>query len=87
MSEPKDRPDARGAIDVRLADSVEVVRAYAGSDQSLQAVAMLRALEEGYVEDLKNATVDDLVRLQSLIRQTVALREVFENVGAELPRV
>jgi hypothetical protein len=87
MSDPKDRPDERGPIDERLADASEVMRAYAGGDVSMAAVQMLRALEDGYMLDLRSVGADNLVQLQTKIRQVIALREVFENVGLELPRI
>jgi hypothetical protein len=87
MSEPRDRIDVRALIDDRLADSVEIVRAYAGSDLSNFAVSMLKALIDGYQEDLKRVTVEELVPTQTKLRQCVALLEIFENVGMELPRI
>lgn len=87
MTEPKDRPDERRAVDERLADASDVLRAYAGSDVSRAAVEMLRALEDVYVLALRDVQADHLIKLQAQIRQVVAVREVFENIGMELPRI
>lgn len=86
MSAPRDRIDVRRLIDERLSDATEAVRAYAGSDQSQLVASMLRALIDGYQEDLKSVPVDRLVQAQTKLRQCVVLLEVFENVGMELPR-
>jgi hypothetical protein len=70
-----------------LLDSCKAVRAYADSELSKHAIDMLDALAAGYCVDLIHVQPEGLVRLQSALQQVSALRDVFANDGADIPKI
>lgn len=58
----------------RAADSLVVVRQYAASDAVRSVIRLLIDLEAQYKADLENVTVENLIPLQTAIKQVAALR-------------
>ena len=50
-------------------------------------VAMLDALIDSYKIDLMHVNADGLVRLQSCIRQVLAIRAVVADESQDLPKI
>ena len=71
----------------RMASAAGVVRAFCGSDASRTMVAMLDALIDSYKIDLMHVNADGLVRLQSCIRQVLAIRAVVADESQDLPKI
>lgn len=63
------------------------VRLFNGSDVSVQAIEMLDALIASYCLDLMSVSPEGLVRLQSALQQTSAIRAVFANDGIDNPKI
>lgn len=76
---------------VKVMQSIEhhtrELRLFRGSDQSRLMVGLLNALVESYRQDLADVTPEGLVRVQTALRQTLALRDVFTSEHATLPRI
>lgn len=70
-----------------LIDATAVVREYAGSDVSVNIIAMLDALGQSYTMDLVNCQVEDLVRIQSALKQVFAIRKVLSGNGQNIPKI
>lgn len=70
-----------------LVDSCRAVREYAGSPSSQAVIRMLDALEAAYVIDLRDVMETSLVRVQSALRQTAALRDVLTGSDEVLPKI
>lgn len=63
------------------------VRMFEGSDASLMAIEMLDALIASYCLDLMSVSPEGLVRVQSALQQTSAIRAVFANDGIDTPKI
>lgn len=62
------------ALAHKAADALVAVRAYVGSDAIRAVVQLLDGLEAQYKADLEVVSVDNLVPLQTALRQVTALR-------------
>ena len=69
-----------------LADATVAVQEYFGSDAINHVEAMLAALEELYKSELADVSTDDLVRLQTQLKQTRIIRQVLCK-QAPLPKL
>ena len=78
--------DRESQLQRELIEATSVVRAYAGSDVSVNVIAMLDALGQSYTMDLVHCTVDDLVRIQSALKQVYAIRNVLASDGQNIPK-
>lgn len=58
----------------RAADALVELRAYAGTDPVKSLVRLLESLEGQYKTDLETVTPDQLIPLQTALRQVAALR-------------
>lgn len=58
----------------RSADALVAVRAYVGSDAIRAVIDLLAGLEEQYRADLEIVSVNNLVPLQTALKQVSALR-------------
>lgn len=74
-------------VQQELIEASKVVRAYAGSDVSRNVIEMLDALGRSYTLDLVHCTTDDLVRIQSAIKQIYAIRNVLAAEGFDIPKI
>jgi hypothetical protein len=81
------RPDLSSIVHAELVGATEVVRAYSESDGSKAMVKMLDALAQGYAMDIVDCTVNELVHLQSCIKQIYALRAVISNETQNIPKI
>jgi hypothetical protein len=70
-----------------LIATTRVVRQYAGSDVSRAVIEMLDALGASLCEDLVRVTPENLISLQSQLKQTYAIRAVLANDGQGEPRI
>lgn len=59
------------------ADALVVVRQYVGSGAIAAVTDLLEGLEEQYKADLENVTVENLVPLQTALKQVAALRRAI----------
>ncbi len=62
-----------------IESATALVRAYAGSDVSKAVCVMLEEMISSYKVELMTVKPDELVRLQSLILQTEAIRAVVSG--------
>jgi hypothetical protein len=62
-----------------IESATALVRAYAGSDVSKAVCAMLEEIIASYKVELMTVKPDELVRLQSLILQTEAIRAIVSG--------
>ena len=69
-----------------MADSAVAVAAYKGSDAMVQMDEMLTNLADVYRCQLADVGVDELVRIQSCLRQTLAIRAVIRG-AQQLPTI
>lgn len=69
-----------------MADSAVAVAAYKGSDAMVQMDEMLTHLADVYRCQLADVGVDELVRIQSCLRQTLAIRAVIRG-AQQLPTI
>ena len=69
-----------------LADNTVAVQEYAGSDALRHVENMLEALEEVYKAELADVTADQLVALQTKLKQTQLIRKVLCK-EAQLPKL
>ena len=69
-----------------LADKTAVAQEYMGSDAIRAVTAMLEALEETYKSDLADVMPEDLVALQTRLKQTQAIRKALTK-EMPLPRI
>jgi hypothetical protein len=69
-----------------LADTSVIVQEYAGSDALRHVESMLEALEEVYKAELAEVTAEQLVALQSKLKQTALIRKVLRK-EAQLPKL
>lgn len=70
------------------ADALVVAREYATSDAVRAVIRLLDALEEQYKADLEGVSLDNLVKLQTALRQVVALRRALTDAqGYALPKI
>jgi homoserine acetyltransferase len=74
-------------VQKRLRDATQIVREYAGSDCSRNVIEMLDAIGQSYTMDLVHCTVDDLVRIQSALKQVFAIRNVLAAEGFDIPKI
>lgn len=58
----------------KAADALVEVRAFYGSDAIRAVLGLLDALEDQYKADLEHVTVENLVRLQTALKQINALK-------------
>jgi hypothetical protein len=79
--------DKEQRVQAELIETTKVVRAYAESEGSRAIIAMLDALGQSYAMDIVHCTVDQLVQLQSSIKQVYALRNVIANDGMNIPKI
>ena len=70
-----------------LVSATKTIREYAGSEISTQAIELLDALSASYCLDLVYVQPEDLIRVQSALRQVAALRAVFANDGIDIPKI
>lgn len=72
----------------RAADALTAAREYATSDAVRCVIKLLDALEDQYKAELENVSVDNLVRLQTALRQVTALRSaITDQHGYALPKI
>lgn len=71
----------------RMLEATHNLRMYAGSELSGHAIELCDALSASYCLDLLHVKPEDLVRVQSALRQVSALRAVFANDGADVPKI
>ena len=69
-----------------MAASAVAVAAYKGSDAMVQMDEMLTHLADVYRCQLADVGVDELVRIQSCLRQTLAIRAVIRG-AQQLPTI
>lgn len=70
------------------ADALVVAREYATSDAVRAVIRLLDALEEQYKADLEGVSLDNLVKLQTALRQVTALRKsITDQHGYALPKI
>ena len=70
------------------ADALVVAREYATSDAVRSVIKLLDALEDQYKADLEVVSMDNLVRLQTALRQVTALRRsLTDHQGYALPKI
>lgn len=70
------------------ADALVVAREYATSEAVRSVIRLLDAVEEQYKADLEAVSADNLVRLQTALRQVTALRNSLTNQnGYALPKI
>lgn len=79
--------DREAQVHSDLIEATSVVRAYAGSDVSVNTISMLDALAQSYVMDLVHCSVDDLVKIQSALKQVYAIRSVLSSDGQNIPKI
>lgn len=70
-----------------LINATSVVRAYSGSDVSRNVIEMLDALGSSYTMDLVHCKPEDLIRIQSAIKQIYAIRNVLAAEGFDIPKI
>lgn len=70
-----------------MANAAEVVRAFSASDTSIAICAMLDALIESYKLDLMRVIPEHLIRLQTAIQQTQAIRRVISGEEHLIPKI
>lgn len=75
------------AITAELQQAVDVLKAYAGSDASNAAIALLDVLAASYVPGLMHCTAAELPKAQASINQVLALRRVFAGDEFAHPRI
>lgn len=78
-------PENKAMQDIQ--NAAEVVRAFSASDTSQATIAMLDALIESYKLDLMRVLPDGLVRVQTAIQQTIAIRQVINGQTHFLPKI
>lgn len=68
-----------GAVELQslAADALVEVRAYGMSDPIRSVVRLMDALEAQYKADFENVTTENLVRLQTAIKQVTAIRRAI----------
>jgi hypothetical protein len=71
----------------RMASAAEVVRAFSASEANRAIVAMLEELITSYKFDLIHVPVDGLIKLQTAIQQTQAIRDVVADESNNMPKV
>ena len=79
-----------GPIDLAktAADALVVAREYATSEAVRSVIRLLDAIEEQYKADLEAVSIDNLVRLQTALRQVSALRKsLTDKQGYALPKI
>lgn len=69
-----------------LADATVAAQEYQGSDAIRHVTTMLSALEEAYKAELADVLPEDLIRLQSQLKQTQLIRKVLLKEAA-LPKL
>jgi hypothetical protein len=69
-----------------MADSAVAVAQYKGSDAMKQMDEMLTNLADVYRCQLADVPVEELVRVQSCLRQTIAIRAVIRG-AQQLPTI
>jgi hypothetical protein len=69
-----------------MADAAVAVAQYAGSDAMNQMDEMLSQMADVYRNRLADVTVEELVRIQSCLRQTLAIRGVIRGTQ-QLPTI
>ncbi len=69
-----------------LADATKVAQEYMGADAVRAVIGMLDALEETYKSEIADVLPNDLVALQSKLRQTQAIRKALCKETA-LPKI
>jgi hypothetical protein len=75
----------------RVMSSIEhhavALQSYIGSEAHTHMVGLLNALIESYKLDLIEVDVADLVRVQSALRQVLAINKAVQGVGPAIPRI
>lgn len=75
-------------LNSRMADALVVAREYAGSDAVRSVIKLLDALEDQYKAELEFVTIENLVKLQTALRQVTALRNsLTDQNGYALPKI
>jgi hypothetical protein len=69
-----------------MAESAKASQEYAGSDALRHVTDMLEALEEAYKAELADVSPDQLIRLQTQLKQTRIIRQVLLKEAA-LPKL
>jgi len=75
------------AIHKALIDTTNAVTEYVGSEAYRHAAAMLEVLIYSYSKDLQNVLPEDLVRVQTAIRQTTAIRDLLIGASRVSPKI
>ncbi|MBU3577573.1 hypothetical protein [Polynucleobacter sp. UK-Kesae-W10] len=78
--------DEETKIIIALADSAVDVAKFKGSDAMNTMDKMLSNLAEAYKNQLANVTVDELVRIQACLKQTLAIQGVIRGTQ-QLPSI
>lgn len=79
--------DLESSLRARISEQTLILREYTGGDTHRHFLELLKALEESYKHDLTSVTVDDLVRVQTALKQVVALRESIVAGSISEPKV
>ena len=79
--------DEATAIMRAIEHHTNTLRQFRGSDQARLLVGLLNALIEAYRSDLADVAPEGLVRVQTALRQCVALRDALTLEHATLPRI
>lgn len=79
--------DLESSLRARISEQTLILREYTGGDAHRHFLGLLKALEESYKHDLTSVTVDDLVRVQTALKQVVALRESIVVGSISEPKV
>lgn len=68
-------------------DRTKALQAYIGSEAHTHMVGLLNALADGYRAELVEVSAEHLVRVQTALRQVLALRDSINTEGASAPRI
>lgn len=69
-----------------LVDATNAAKEYAGSEAIQAVTKMLEALEDAYKDELFDVRPEDLVALQTKLKQTQAIRKAL-NQQTPLPKI
>lgn len=68
-------------------DRTKALQAYIGAEAHNHMVGLLSALADCYRAELVDVTPDQLVKVQTALRQVLALRDSITTEGASAPRI
>lgn len=79
--------DRESDLRARIATATHTLREYTGGDAHRHVCDLMMALEESYKHDLITVDADNLVRVQTALRQVVAIREAIQRGSIQEPKV